>query len=323
VRGRSLVSAVLDELAFFRDEAAVVNDVDVFRAVAPRVLRGGLVVLASTPWVEAGLLFSEFSANWGAPLRAMAAHAPTALMRPDERTAGIIARERARDPENATRELDAEFMSGGAGLFFPPSVLSNLLERDLPTRAEVAPGVRAFVGGDLGLVRDASAFVAIHVIGFELVVADALELRPARGEPLKLSEVIEQACTFAERHGVRDIVCDHHALQPAREHLPEDFRLMPVDPSQSAKVARYELARAVMGEGRLRVPGSLVRLVNQLGDTIARPTPGGGMTITLPRRGGVHSDLAAAFVLAIEEAARPRVVDLRIGTARSNRSWAS
>jgi hypothetical protein len=306
VRGRSLVSAVLDECAFFRDEAAVVNDQDLFRAVAPRVLAGGLVILASTPWVEAGLLHAEFSANWGAPVRALAVHAPTSLMRPDARTAGVIARERERDADNAAREFDAQAMSSGSGLFFPPSVLSLVLDRDLPTRTSTPPGAQAYVGGDLGLVRDASAFIAVHRLGSELVVADALELRPARGKPLQLSDVIAKACDFAERHGVRDLHVDHHALQPAREHLPPGFRLKPVDPSQAAKVKRYELARAKMGEGHVHIPGPLVRLVNMLGDTIARPTPGGGMTITMPRRGGVHGDLAAAFVLALDAAAGKR-----------------
>jgi hypothetical protein len=304
VRGRSLVSAVLDECAFFRDESAAVNDLDVFRAVAPRVLAGGLTILASTPWAEAGLIHAEFTANFGTPTRAIAAHAPTALMRPDARTAGIIARERARDSDNAAREFDAEFMTGGAGLFFPPSVLSLALDREL-LRRETLPldGSRGVVGGDLGLVRDASAFVAIHRRGDELVVASTLELRPERGKPLQLSNVIAQACEFAGRHGVHDILVDHHALQPAREHLPLGFHLRAVDASQAAKVRRYELARAAMGEGRIRIPGTLVRIVNQLGDTIARPTPGGGLSIAQPRRGGVHGDLAAAFVLAVEPAA--------------------
>jgi hypothetical protein len=303
VRGRSLVSAVLDELAFFRDESAVVNDQDLFRAVAPRVLPGGMVVLASTPWVEAGLLHAEFSANFGNPTRALAAHAPTALMRPDERTAGTIARERARDPDNAAREFDAEFMTGGAGLFFPPAVLSLALARDLPPRLSLTPGATAFVGGDLGLVRDASAFVAVHRIGRELVVADMLELRPRKGAPLKLSEVVVAACDFAARHGVRVLHVDHHALAPAREHLPSGFQLRPVDASQAAKVKRYEGTRAAMGEGRVRIPGALVRVTTQLADTIARPTTAGGISITQPRRGSVHGDVAAAFVLAIEAAA--------------------
>ena len=104
LRGRSLVSAVLDECAFFRDEQFAVNDTDLFKATAPRVLPGGLVVIASTPWAETGLLFDEFSRNYGAPVTALACHAPTTLMRSDDpRILSMVAREVERDPITAER----------------------------------------------------------------------------------------------------------------------------------------------------------------------------------------------------------------------------
>ena len=57
LRGRSLVGAVLDEAAFFRDEDYSVNDAEIYRAVAPRILPEGQTIIASTPWAEGvGLL---------------------------------------------------------------------------------------------------------------------------------------------------------------------------------------------------------------------------------------------------------------------------
>jgi hypothetical protein len=304
VRGRSLVSAVLDECAFFRDESSVTNDVDVFRAIAPRILPGGLVVLSSTPWIEQGLLFKEFSDDFGAPSRALAVHAPTALMRPDEQTLAVVERERARDPENAARELDAEFMAGGAGVFFGPDLITPAVVRDLPIATSVPSGARATIGGDIGLVNDASAFVALHRRGSVITVADALELRPRKGQPLKLSEVVAAGCAFAAKHGQKTIHVDHHVLTPAREHLPKGFSLLPVPGGQEAKADRFVLVRGAFRAETIVIPGPLGRLGVQLGLVISRPVPGGGVHITLPRRAGTHLDLVAAFVVGAWAALR-------------------
>jgi hypothetical protein len=104
LRGRSLVAAVLDECSFFRDESFVVNDAELFRAVAPRVLPSGMVVLCSTAWGGMGLLAEEIERNFGHPVNAIACIAPTVLMRPEMAT--LVERERRRDPENASREFD-------------------------------------------------------------------------------------------------------------------------------------------------------------------------------------------------------------------------
>lgn len=121
VRGRSLMSAVLSEAAFFRDESAAVNDADVFRALSPRIMPGGMVVMESTPWVEAGQLYDEFTRNWGEPRAAIAALCPTLVMRDDARTAMIVAAETERDPDNAEREFGASFIGGGSGLSSGPN----------------------------------------------------------------------------------------------------------------------------------------------------------------------------------------------------------
>ncbi len=113
IRGRSLVCAVLEECAFFRDENKIVNDQDIFGALAPRVMPGGMIVLVSTPWGDTGLLADEFHKNYSAPTTAVAALAPTLLMREgDEATAAMVARERARDEENALREFFCNFLAG-------------------------------------------------------------------------------------------------------------------------------------------------------------------------------------------------------------------
>src|SRR5690606_7994047 len=107
---------------------------ELFKAVAPRVLPGGMVVVASTPWAEAGLLHGEFQKNHGRPRTAIAAHAPTLLLRDnDPSVVSIVERERDRDPENARREYDAEFAASSEQLFSSDDIAAAVEQRgDLP-----------------------------------------------------------------------------------------------------------------------------------------------------------------------------------------------
>jgi hypothetical protein len=131
VRGRSLAGAVLDECAFFRDENYTVNDAEIFRAVAPRILNGGQLIVASTPWAEGGLLYELFRDNHGDPDTALAVHAPTLVMRDDRATIALVHREQRRDPDNAAREFGAEFMTTGSGLFLDGAAVDRAVDETL------------------------------------------------------------------------------------------------------------------------------------------------------------------------------------------------
>lgn len=302
LRGRSFVSAGLDETAFHRDESAVVNDVDLFDAVAPRILPGGMIVVASTPWAESGLLYTEFTKNWGDPKTAIAARAPTLLMNPSKFLE--VARERERNPDKARREMDAEFIGLGSNFYFGAE-LSAAIDRDLDVQLKPQSGASVTIGGDVGLVNDASAFVAVHRVGDVVSLAEVLELRPKKGSPLRLSEVVKQGCAFAERHGRKTIHVDHHALEPAREWLPKGLKFEPIAGGQEAKAERFRLLKEALRCGNIRIPGPLSRVASQLADVIGKPTPGGGTSITMPRRNGHHNDVAAAFVVAVANAVEP------------------
>jgi len=128
LRGRSLVCAVLSEASFFFDDSHVVNDQDVYKAVAPRVVAGGIVLIESTPWIESGLLFELDRDNFGTPTTCVVAHCPTLLMRDDAETIAMVNRERERNPDNAVREFDGEYLASGSGVFFSNHSITHALE---------------------------------------------------------------------------------------------------------------------------------------------------------------------------------------------------
>jgi len=302
LRGRSLVAAVLDESAFFRDESYAVNDSELFKAVAPRVMPGGLVVIASTPWAESGLLFDEFQRNHTHPVTAIAVHAPTLLLRDNApQIAAMVERERERDPDNARREFDAEFLAAGTGFFFDPEACMGAVASNLYPRLAPPESGRVGVGGDLALVRDAAALVVVHREGELYIVAEVLERRPQKGAPLRLSELVAEFEGVAARHGSEWIELDHHCFHAAGEHATK-IALRACPGGQDGKLQTYARARDLLHSKRIVIPGQYRRLAQQLREVVSKPTAGGGLQITSPRRAGAHGDLVSAFVLAIHDA---------------------
>lgn len=300
LRGRSLVGAVLDEAAFFRDEDYAVNDAEVFKAVAPRVMPEGQVIIGSTPWAEGvGLLYELFNANHGDPKTAIAAHAPTLLLRDDPRTRSMVERERERDPDNAAREFDAQFMTTGTGLFFDPSAVDAAVDDALQVPLAHAPAAITVAAADFGFRSDASALVVARLEAELYQVADLVELRPQKGKPLVPSAVVASFAEVAGRYGCTSVSADRHYEEAIREHLAtHKLRLVPAPDGLSGKVETYTRARALIHEGKVRLPNDR-RLLAQLKAVTSRPTPGGGLTIASPRRAGAHGDLVSALVLAL------------------------
>jgi hypothetical protein len=304
LRGRSVVAAHFSEAAFFRDAGAIINDLDLYRAVVPRLVPGAKLVVESTPWVESGLLFELHRDNFGDPKTAIAAHAPTLLMRPDARMRALVEKERVRDPANAATEFDAEFLGKGAGQFFDSDAIRLCVVENRPLVTKAPPGAMTFVGADIGLTADASAFVAISILGDRIEVLEVLEMKPKKGEPLKLSEVVETGAALCKMHGATSFIADAYVREPAREFAEKHgIRIDAAPGGNEAKVASYIQLRKVLNEGRITM-SKHPTLVQQLHSIVGKPTSGGGMSIQAPRRAGVagHGDIVSALVLAVAAA---------------------
>ncbi|MEZ4444547.1 MAG: hypothetical protein R3B72_36065 [Polyangiaceae bacterium] len=308
VRGRSLVGAALDESCFFRD-VGVVTDADVYKALAPRVMKGGQLILASTPWTEAGLTYELHRDNHGLPTTALVCNAPTLLLNPD--MAAEVERERQRDPESAEHEYGCAFLAGGASEFFDAATVRAATE--LPP----IDGARVyFAAADFAFVRDSSA-LAIVALGadgrVELVSWD--EVQPKPGKRLVPSEVCDRFARELRRLGVVQVMADHHYSESVREHLARSgVVLVPAPGGNSGKDAVHTTAQAAMREGKVRIPPAAGPLMRQLRSIVAEPTAGGRMTYRTPRTRAGHGDLASAFLLATWYAdASRRDADARTG----------
>jgi len=307
VRGVPIIAALLDEAAFFYDEASgVANAETIFGALIPRLLPGGQVLIVSSPWSESGLLYSEFARNRGAPMTALAAFCPTGLMRDDAETIAMIAAERLRDPENARREMDAEFLSIGSGLYFDHYAVGQSAVTSIPLIA-LPPhtGWTVVAGYDPAYVRDAAEGVVVRTDGTRFEVVELFTAIPEKGKPLVPSEVDRAFAELAKKHGAKQIATDQHYRQGVAENVGKSgIELCDVPTGNQGKFAVFTAARELIHGDQVRWSSGHVRLTRQLREIVGRPLSGGLIAISSPRRRGDHGDAAHALVLALWAAAQ-------------------
>lgn len=300
-RGKTLFGASLEEAAFFRDEkTGVVNDLEIFEAIEPRVITGGQVMVPSTPWAEEGLLWDLFSRNHGHPVDGMAAHAATLLLRSDPEIRARVEAMLAHPTKaaNARREFGAIFMSMGSFAFFDKALVEAALTDE---QYEARAGDQMVAGSDLGFVKNSSALAVGARRAALLIVASLVERLPAAG-PLRPSETVKLFAAEAKRFGIDGVMSDGHYRETMREHLDEaKMHVLPAPEGASGKKDSFDKLREAFLEGRIVLPrGPLTdRLVAQLTEVKAKPTAGGGMSFALPIWiDGSHGDLVSAVVLA-------------------------
>ena len=306
IRARNYVGAALDEMCFFFSDDHIVNDVEIYNAVSPRIMKGGQLILASTAWAETGLMYEMHSTNFGHPKTCLASLAPTLLLNPDK--AEEVEAERLRDPINAAREFDCVWMSSGSSAFFSGQAIVAAQDKSLmlPLSPEDYPGSEVCIGGDLGFRRDSSALVVVYRLRTgTYIVADMLEIRPQPGKPLKPSEVVAEFARVCMRHGCTWIMADGFSRDSFEEELSRhSLSYVPAPPD---KGVTHMTAKVLLHGGKLRIPASgshpsAGRLIGQFKQLIGKPTSGGGMTFSMPRAAtGGHGDLLSALILAVSQ----------------------
>ncbi len=302
-RAKTLLFAGFDEVAFFRDEATgVVNDAELYRAVLQRLVPGAQAWLASTPWLAGVGILEEFlGRDFGTHVHALCVTAGTRALNPNWDPDHAIEDDlRAQDRDAAEREIDAIPLAAGSQLFFSPEAVKAAVKEHQPQRLERDPRALYGAGGDCAFKRNSSALAVVEARDGRFRLAALEEIKPTPGLALKPSAVVDHFAPVIVSFGVAALTVDSHeradvALELARYALDAAH-----DPN---KVESYIFARKTLHEGRVDLPRH-PRFERQLRDVVSKPQPGGGLTITSPKKAdGSHGDLVSAFVLALWAAA--------------------
>jgi hypothetical protein len=111
-RGSTLIAAVCDEIAWWRDDNSALPDVEILRALRPGLMTTKVPLIAiSSPFGKRGELWKAFDKHYAKPAsRTLVARAPSITMNP-----GLdpewIAEQIALDPIGADSEYNATFRS--------------------------------------------------------------------------------------------------------------------------------------------------------------------------------------------------------------------
>jgi hypothetical protein len=306
VRARSLVGACMEEAAFFRDKKSAVNDEDVSDAIFPRLVAGAQLIIASTPWLQEGLLYRTWEDNYGDPKDAIAVRATTVQLRPE--MSALVAEERRRDPDNAAREFDAVPLSAGAGVFFDPNAIkASIVENTAAFTPE--PGDEVIAAADFGFRTNSASLVVAYRRGPRTTLVRVVERRPDTGKPLVLSVVVHEFAEVLRKYRCSNVLADAHYLDRVLEHASrEGLSLLGSMDGDAGRSDAHVKAKSALGERLAELPNH-PRLLKQLREIIGVPTSGGGVSIKSPQwKTGEHGDLASPAILVIASTGGEEVV---------------
>ena len=287
VRGRTVVCAILDEVAHWRSESAANPDEEVYQAITPAMatIPNALLIGISSPYSRKGLLWRKHEAHWGQPGRVLVARAPTWVMNPTVAREGeFIAGQFARDPAWARGEFGAEWRDD----------IESFVSLDA-VRSCVQAGVRerpfqqrylyhGFVDVAGGSGADSYTFCIAHKEGSRVAIDATREVKP----PFSPNDVTQELAALAKAYRLRTVKGDRFAgdwvVEAWRQHGIW-FRH-----SEKSKSQLYQDLLPLVNAGQLLLLDD-DRAINQIAGLERRVKFGSrSETIDHPERG--HDDVA-------------------------------
>ena len=308
IRGLSVVSCICDEIAFWWTEDNYANpDVEVIRAIRPSMATfpHGKLLLVSSPYTMSGVLWDVWQKR-GKDKETLVWHAPTALMNPTV-TERFLAKERKRDPENFRREYLAEFTEAISSFLSAEAVQQCVIEgrTELPpdrvTFHYIAAVDAAYKGDQFTICiahddKDREKVVIDHLGGWQ----------GSRKHPLKLSGVMPQIRSLADRYGFSKVRGDQFGAEPLKDVFKRyglSYRERTF--TSQAKADIYATLRTLVTDGGIELLDHKSSL-GELRGLELELLPGGALRIGHSRHGKARDDYADAIALAASEATRYR-----------------
>lgn len=308
VRGRTILCAVPDEVAFYRDENSAAPDIETYRALLPGMatLPGAMLVGISTPYKRSGLLFDKWRKHFGNDGdEILVIQAPSEVMNPVIDKA-MIAAAYEEDPIAAAAEYGAQFRSDIES-FLPLETVEACVERGVTVRPPKA-GVAylGFADAASGTGKDSFVAAIAHREGDQAILDVAHEIKP----PFNPQAAIAEAAALFKDYRISHVTGDKYAAG----FVLEGFRSNGIIYSYSERdrSAIYLECLPTLTSGRAKLLDNK-RLVTQFAQLERRTSSSGKDRIDHPDN--CHDDIANAVAGAITLAAG-------LSKADSWRAWA-
>ncbi len=300
VRGRTIVCAIFDEVAYWLDESSATPDVETYNAVLPATatMPDAMLIGISSPHRRSGLLFERWTTAYGKPgddvLVVRGASKMFNPTIPDKLVADAI----ERDPDAAGAEWLGEWRSD-TGEFLSRDLIAAAVDDGVLVRPP-RPDVDYISFCDPSSGRGDSFAAAIaHTETDGAVVLDALyERRP----PFDPAEVVPEVAALLRDYGIGTLIGDRHApgwVASAFAARGTGYEVSPRDRS-----ALYADVAPLFAAGRVRLLDNR-RMAHQFA-TLQRTSTGTGRDRINHAPGGaddVANAAAGALTLAAAAAA--------------------
>jgi hypothetical protein len=303
-RGRTLLTAILDEVAFFRDETSAQPDIEVYRALKPALeTTGGMLVGISTPYRRVGLLHQKHRDHYGVnDDDVLVVSGPSTLFNPTL-SASSIAKAIKDDPEAGASEWEATFRSDISS-FLDELDVNAAIDLDRPTELPPQPHLtyRAFVDPSGGR-HDAMALAIAHS-DKNSVVLDVVRYAKPPFDPVS---VVNEFSQLLKDYGLSTVTGDNYSAAWCQTAFADNgvkYVLSELPKSRLALEALPLFTRRVV-----RIPNH-ARLIKEL-TLLERRTHVGGRDVVDHGRNG-SDDLSNSMFGAMFGLQQPNQQRLRV-----------
>lgn len=292
VRGRAIICAIFDEVAFWRDESSATPDIETYAAIEPSLatLPGAMLIGISSPYRRGGLLFERWARFYGKDDDdVLVVRGASRLFNPTLPQA-LIDRAIERDPEAAAAEWLAEWRADIAD-FVSRDVVEAVVPHGVFERAPQANRTYCGFTDPSGGSSDSMTLAIAHLEADGVVRLDALrEVRP----PFSPEAVVVEFAATLRAYGVKQVHGDRYAGEWPRERFA--VHGVRYETADKPKGDMYRDALPLLNSGKVELLDH-PRLVAQLCGLERRTSRGGRDSID--HRPGEHDDVANAAVGAL------------------------
>jgi hypothetical protein len=290
VRGRTVICAIFDEVAHWRNENTSSPDLEVYRAVKPAMLTipNAMLIGISSPHASRGLLWEKFNKNYGQDGDVLVAKAPTwAMNLTMTRETGDIAATYKDDFAFANAEYGAEFRND-LEAFISQQVIDAVIDPDFERPQHPDFGYTCFVDPSGGS-NDSMTMAIAHVEG-DITVLDVIrEVLP----PFNPAVVVGEFCETMKKYLITRCSGDRYAAEWVVSAFDQcGIFYQPTDQTRSEIYLNF-LPMANSGTVALLTHDRMRRQFLSL----ERSTGRGRDTVDHPKR--MHDDVANAVAGAV------------------------
>lgn len=298
IRGLSIVCAICDEIAFWRDTESGANPAgEVLKAIRPAMATfpAAKLVKISSPYAKQGVVWDDFQARHKRD-DLLVWRLDSATMNPTL-DRDFLAAEEQRDADFFRREYLAEFWESASG-FLPPELVDAAV---VPGRYELAQGDGFMAAAlDAAFRGDNFAFSAVRRTEDGRILQAVNRLwRGSRAKPVNLAATVEQIVADLRRFGIQRIAGDQHCAEPIRQALAAQCIEFVQRTTLGNRSQCFNTLRTLVASGQIELlddPAQTAEL-----KSLEQVVTASG-SVRIEASGSGHDDRAVALALAAHEA---------------------